>query len=83
MEWKKLLTLSNDELLDPMLVSEFNLVGHPEFPNISELDPEETLELLTEFLQAESQTVNIQNLLNYAPFLEIILIRKNLPSIYG
>ncbi|MCZ8344573.1 MAG: hypothetical protein O9301_16180 [Leptospira sp.] len=83
MNWKELLTLSEEELMDQNLVSEFNLVGHPEFPNISELDPRETLELLTEFLEAENQIVSIQNLLNYAPFIEIMLIRKNLPSIYG
>ncbi|PJZ44173.1 hypothetical protein [Leptospira brenneri] len=83
MNWKDLLNLEDGQLEDPKLADEFNLVGHPEFPSISSLPPEETLEILKEFLMAENQTVNIKNLLSYAPILEITLIKKNLPTIYG
>ncbi|EMY67844.1 hypothetical protein [Leptospira vanthielii] len=83
MNWKELLNLEDQQLEDPKLADEFNLVGHPEYPSISSLPPEETLEILKEFLMAEGQMVNIKNLLNYAPISEITLIKKNLPTIYG
>ncbi|MCG6146244.1 hypothetical protein ND856_17240 [Leptospira bandrabouensis] len=83
MNWKELLNLEDNQLEDPKLADEFNLVGHPEYPSISTLPPEETLEILKEFLLAEGQVVNIKNLLSYAPILEITLIKKNLPTIYG
>ncbi|EOQ86967.1 hypothetical protein LEP1GSC202_0166 [Leptospira yanagawae serovar Saopaulo str. Sao Paulo = ATCC 700523] len=83
MEWKQLLSLDEKELEDPNLAEEFNLVGHPEYPYISNLPPEETLEILKEFVMAEGHQVNLKNLLSYAPILEITLIKKNLPSIYG
>lgn len=83
MNWKELLNLDDQQLEDPKLAETFNLVGHPEYPSISNLPPEETLEILTEFLKAEGQTVTIKNLLSYAPILEITLIKKNLPTIYG
>lgn len=83
MNWKELLNLEDQQLEDPKLADGFNLVGHPEYPSISGLPPEETLEILTEFLKAEGQIVNIKNLLSYAPILEITLIKKNLPTIYG
>ncbi|XDD48466.1 hypothetical protein AB3N60_17855 [Leptospira sp. WS39.C2] len=83
MDWKQLLTLDEKELDDPNLATELNLVGHPEYPFISNLPPEETLEILTEFVQAEGHKVNLKNLLSYAPILEITLVKKNLPSIYG
>ncbi|MCW7492734.1 hypothetical protein ND861_08630 [Leptospira sp. 2 VSF19] len=83
MNWKELLELEDKQLEDPKLADEFNLVGHPEYPSISTLPPEETLEILKEFLIAEGQVVNLKNLLSYAPILEITLIKKNLPTIYG
>lgn len=83
MNWKELLNLEDNQLEDPKLADEFNLAGHPEYPSISTLPPEETLEILKEFLLAEGQVVNIKNLLSYAPILEITLIKKNLPTIYG
>ncbi|MBM9547490.1 hypothetical protein JWG40_10725 [Leptospira sp. 201903074] len=83
MNWKELLNLNDKQLEDPKLAETFNLVGHPEYPSISELPPEEILEILTEFLKGEGQIVNIKNLLSYAPILEITLIKKNLPTIYG
>ncbi|TGM32037.1 hypothetical protein EHQ92_15765 [Leptospira biflexa] len=83
MDWKQLLTLEEKDLEDPNLAFELNLVGHPEYPNISSLPPDETLEILKEFLLAEGHIVNLKNLLSYAPILEITLIKKNLPSIYG
>ncbi|EOQ94887.1 hypothetical protein LEP1GSC195_0682 [Leptospira wolbachii serovar Codice str. CDC] len=83
MNWKELLNLEDQQLEDPKLADEFSLVGHPEYPSISSLPPEETLEILKEFLMGEGQTVNIKNLLSYAPILEITLIKKNLPTIYG
>lgn len=83
MEWKELLNLEDKDLENPNLANEFNLVGHPEYPFISNLPPEETLEILKEFVMAEGHQVNIKNLLSYAPILEITLVKKNLPSIYG
>ncbi|TGL62502.1 hypothetical protein [Leptospira jelokensis] len=83
MEWKQLLRLDEKELEDPNLADEFNLVGHPEYPFLSSLPPEETLEILKEFVMAEGHVVNLKNLLSYAPILELTLVKKNLPSIYG
>ncbi|MBL0953985.1 hypothetical protein EHQ96_02095 [Leptospira levettii] len=83
MDWKLLLTLEEKDLEDPNLADELNLVGHPEYPFISSLPPEETLEILKEFVLAEGHKVNLKNLLSYAPILEITLVKKNLPSIYG
>lgn len=83
MNWKEIQNLDEKSLLDESMAKELNLAGHPEFPNIADLPPEETLELLSDFLLAEGQTVNLRNLLNYAPLLEIVLVRRNLPSIYG
>ncbi|TGK49671.1 hypothetical protein [Leptospira bouyouniensis] len=83
MDWKQLLTLDEKDLEDPNLADELNLIGHPEYPYISSLPPEETLEILKEFVIAEGHKVNLKNLLSYAPMLEFTLIKKNLPSIYG
>ncbi|MGV3666064.1 MAG: hypothetical protein ACO1NV_08020 [Leptospira bouyouniensis] len=83
MDWKQLLTLDEKDLEDPNLADELNLIGHPEYPYISSLPPEETLDILKEFVIAEGHKVNLKNLLSYAPMLEFTLIKKNLPSIYG
>ncbi|MDF3820301.1 hypothetical protein P3G55_10340 [Leptospira sp. 96542] len=83
MDWKEISNLTENQLLDSNLAKEFNLIGHPEFPNISTLSADETFSFLSEFLKAENQTINLKNLLNYAPFFEMMLIKKNMPSIYG
>ncbi|TGN19700.1 hypothetical protein [Leptospira idonii] len=83
MNWKELLNQPDEFLNDPKNSELFNLKGHPEFPYISDLDEAEVLAILQEFLIAENQPITIANLLNYAPILEMTLIKKNLPSIYG
>jgi hypothetical protein len=83
MHWKELLNQSDDFLDDINNVKHFSLKGHPEYPSITELDEEEVLELLSEFVVAEGQKLTIQSLLQYAPIFEMVLIKKNLPSIYG
>ncbi len=83
MNWKDLMNSSEEFLNDPSNISHFSLREHPEFPNLSKLDENEVLEILTDFLKAENQAVTIKNLLNYAPFYEMILSKSNMPSIYG
>ncbi|GBF51902.1 hypothetical protein LPTSP4_34400 [Leptospira ryugenii] len=83
MNWKEMINQEDAFLDDPRNAKEFSLKGHPEYPFLSQLDEEEVLEILSEFLEAEGQIVSIKNLLQYAPIFEITLHRKNLPSIYG
>lgn len=83
MFWKDLMNQSDEFLNDPVNVHHFSLKGHPEYPNLSSLSEEDVLAMLTEFLLGENQSITIKNLLNYAPFYEMILNKQNLPSIYG
>ncbi|TGN14544.1 hypothetical protein [Leptospira ilyithenensis] len=83
MFWKELINQSEEFLQDPNNIRHFSLKDHPEFPYISELEEEEVLELLKEFLSSENQKLSIANMMSYAPVLEIMLIKKNLPSIFG
>ncbi|TGL61817.1 hypothetical protein EHQ58_04170 [Leptospira ognonensis] len=83
MFWKDILNQSDEFLNDPNNIRHFSLKGHPEYPNLSTFSEEDVLAMLTEFLEAEKQSISIKNLLNYSPFYEMILSKQNIPSIYG
>ncbi|WP_411821401.1 hypothetical protein [Leptospira sp. 'Mane'] len=83
MFWKEMLNQSEEFLQDPNNIQYFSLKGHPEFPYISDLEEEEVLELMKEFVSSENQKLSIANMMSYAPVFEMMLVKKNLPSIFG
>ncbi|MCZ8156884.1 MAG: hypothetical protein O9264_12225 [Leptospira sp.] len=83
MNWKELSNQSEDFLNEPSNINQFSLKGHPEYPHLSDLPEEELIEMLSEFVIAEGHQVTITNMLNYAPIFEMLLFKKNNPSIYG
>ncbi|MDZ4726351.1 MAG: hypothetical protein SH817_09340 [Leptospira sp.] len=83
MYWKDLLNQPEEFLNDPNQIHEFSLKDHPEFPYISQLNEDEVLEVLEEFVKGEGHTVTIQTLFQYAPIFEMMLYKKNMPSIFG
>lgn len=83
MFWKEMVNQPEDFLNDPKNVGMFSLKSHPEYPALSALEESVTFNLLKEFVSAEGQPLTIQSLLNYSPFVEMILRRQNHPSFFS
>jgi hypothetical protein len=77
--WRDFLDMDDKFLEDPANSAFFDVVEHPDFPMLSQMDPQEVIGLIQDVLEVEGRAIHLKNMYLIAPMVEYTIGRQNLP----